>query len=179
MAYESDLGAFLPTTTIFDRPLIESLDVNSQEFKDFLIQLYQTTNNAAQAINEKDTGFYVDTEFVNGQMWFPNPNLSSTTSQSPQLRQVFRKVINFGALPNATSKTAAHGIGPTSVFTFTRIYGTASDTTGLTYLPIPYAHATAANIIRIDVDATNVTITTGIDRTAYDTCYVVLEYIKQ
>lgn len=179
MPYENEQGAFLPTTDIFDRSVIDAININSQEFKDFLVRLYQTTNNIANAVNIRDAGYYVETEFVNGQIWFPNPNLSSKTTQAPDHRQVFRKVINFGALPNTATKTAVHGIEPTTAFTFTRMYATATDTTARTYLPIPYASATAANVIELSADATNVSITTGVDRTSYDTCYVVVEYIKQ
>lgn len=179
MAVDQEQGAFLPTTDVFDRSVIDTIDINSPEFKDFLVRLYQTTNNIANAVNIRDAGYYIQDEFVNGQVWFENTALSSTTSQAPEYRQVWRKVINFGALPNTATKTVAHGITMTDDYTFTRIYGAASDTTGHTYLPIPFAHATVANIIELSVDATNVSITTGINRAAYDTCYVVLEYIKQ
>lgn len=180
-SYPSQLGpgAFVPTTDVFDTSAIYSLDVNSKEFKEFLVRLRQSINNIALSLNIRDAGYYVQTEFVNGQAFFPDPTLSSTTASTPVFRQVFRKVVNFGALPTTTTKTVAHGIDITTTFTFTRIYATASDTTGLTYLPIPYASATTADIIELDVDATNVNITTGKDQTAYDTCYVVLEYIKQ
>jgi len=179
MALDNEFGAFLPTTDVFDRSAIQALNVNSPEFKDFLVRLYQTTNNIANAVNIRDAGYYPLTEFICGQLWFENPNLSSSTAQVPEYRQVWRKIINFGALPNTSTKNVAHSITVDSNTTFTRIYATASDTTGNTYIPIPYAHATAANIVRLDVDATNVSITTGIDRTNYDTCYVILEYIKQ
>ena len=179
MSVDTEFGAFLPTTDVFDRSAIQALDVNSPEFKDFLVRLYQTTNNIANAVNIRDAGYYPLTEFINGQLWFENPTLSSSTTQVPEYRQVWRKVINFGALPNTTTKNVAHGITVDSNLTWTRIYATATDTTGLTGLPIPYSHATTANEIRLDVTSTNVSITTGANRTNYDTCYVVLEYIKQ
>ena len=172
-------GAFLPTTFGVDVGTILNLESNSADFKTLVVQLYQIVNDIALMTNIKDTGYYILTEFVNGQTFFPNEALSSTTPQSPRPRQVFRKVVNFGALPNAASKTAAHGITIDSNLTFTRIYATASDPTGNSYLPIPYASATANNIIELSVDATDITITTGIDRTAYTTTYVVLEYLKQ
>lgn len=175
----SDYGAFLPTTDVYDTEAIYSIDINSEEFKEFLVRLRQSTNNIALVVNIKDSGYYVLEEFVNGQLWFPNPTLTTPNVVMPIYRQVFRKTINFGALPNTATKTAAHGLSPTSDWTFTRVYGVASNTTGLAYLPIPYASPTLANNISLDVDATNVTITTGSNRTAYNQCYVVLEYIKQ
>lgn len=183
MALDTEAGIFLPTTDVFDRSIIDQINVNSKDFRDFLVRLYQATNNIALVANIKDSGYYIETEFINGQLWFENKSLSVTTSNSktPDYRQVFRKVIDFGALPNATSKSVAHGLTANSDLTFTRIYGTASDTTGFTYLPIPYASQVAANnSIELSLDNTNVVIDTGaVDRTAYDTCYVVMEYIKE
>lgn len=184
MAANNDSGVFVPTTSSFDRSLIDQIDVNSDEFKDFLIRLYQTINEIALATNVKDTGVYKETEFINGQLWFSNKALSSLTSQAPSQRQVFRKVIDFGALHNAAgTKTIAHGITVTGAgialdVTFTRIYATASNKVGFLYRPIPYASATANEIIELFVDQTNVNITVGKDQSAFTDCYVVLEYIK-
>jgi hypothetical protein len=183
MATDKEFGMFLPTTDIFDRSAIDALDVKSQEFKDFLVRLYQATNNISIVVNIKDSGYYDTQEFINGQLFFPDKSLSSSTAKAPEFRQVFRMVVNFGALPNTTSKSVAHGIDintatDNNLYTFTRIYGCTSDTTGFTYLPIPYASSTAANNIELSVNSTNVVITTGINRTNYDTTYVVLEYLK-
>lgn len=178
MAIDSNVGLFIPTTDVYDVSALQEIDVNSQEFKYFLVRLRQSINNAALAINLKDSGYYVPTEFINGQVYFPNPGLSSTTAQSPTYRQVFRKVIDFGALPDTASKSVAHGIITTAAYSFTRIYATASDTTAQSYIPIPYA-STTGDDIELSVDATNVTITTLSDRTSFDVCYVVVEYLKQ
>lgn len=180
-SYPSQLGqgAFVQTTDVFDTSAIHSMDINSKEFKEFLVRLRQSINNIALSLNVRDAGYYVQTEFVNGQAYFPDPTLNSTTATAPVHRQVFRKVINFGALPSTATKTSAHGITVTDAFTFTRIYATATDTTGHDYIPIPYASATAIDVVELSVDGTNVSITTGKDQTAFDTCYVVLEYIKQ
>lgn len=173
-------GAFIPLTDIFDSQHIYELEVGSPEFKEFLVRLRQSMNDIAMVLNIKDTGYYVDQEFVNGQAWFPNPALTSTTSQTPVLRQVFRKVINFGTLPNAGTTTVAHGIDINAAvaFSFTRIYGTATDP-NTEFIPLPYASPTDADNIELSVDVTNVSITTGSDRTGFTTTYVVLEYIKQ
>jgi len=173
---ENQIGAFIPTTDIFD---LGDVDPKSPEFKDLFVRLHQIVNDIALRLNISDAGYYVEEEFICGQIYFPNPALSDTTSQAPTYRQVFRKVINFGALPNTGTTNVAHGIAPDSTFTFTRIYGCASDTTGLVYLPLPYAAPTDAENIRLYIDGTNVVITTGNNRSAYNVTYVVLEYIKQ
>jgi hypothetical protein len=172
----NNVGAFVPTTNIWDIPELNKVDPNSREL---FVRLYQNLNLIATNINIRDAGLYYTSEFVNGQQFFPNPAYTSLSAVTPEVRQVIRLVINFGALPNAATKSVAHGITITSSYTFTRIYATASDTTGLTYLPIPYASAVANNVIELSVDAVNVNITTGINRTNYNVCYVILEYLTQ
>lgn len=175
---KNEIGAFIPTTQIWDPAVIQEVDVNSEQFKDLIIKLYQNINNIVQLLNKKDTGIYDLNEFVCGQVFFSNPSYDSTSAKNATLRQVFRKVINFGALNNAAGTTSvAHGISVTTNYNFTRIYGVANDTTGNSYLPIPYASGTAASIIELYVDATNVYITVGQDRSSYN-AVIILEYIK-
>lgn len=176
---QTNPGAFVPTTDNYDVQTIYNLNVNSREFKEFLVRLRQSINNIAMVLNIKDSGYYPLQEFVNGQVFFPDPTLSSSTPTAPVFRQVFRKIINFGGLPNTGTTSVAHGLTITSGFTFTRIYACASDITGSDYIPIPYASPTDASNIELRVDATDVIITTGSDRTAFTVCYVVLEFIKQ
>lgn len=180
MASTGGQGAFLPTTQVWDVSNIYDTDVNSAEFKELIVRLYQNLNRHALMINIKDTGYYAKEEFVNGQAFFPDPALDSSTSSMPVMRQVIRKVIDFGPLLDTAPKQTAHGITLTSNFTFTRIYGAASDTTApFNYIPIPYASPVAASNIELQVDSTFVTITTGSNRTNFDTTYVVLEYLNQ
>lgn len=172
-------GQFIPTTTLLDVQEIRSVDVTSDEFKDLLVRLYQTTNSIALNLNVKDSGIYSLDEYVTGAEYFPNTGYSSSTAVNPSPRQVFRKVINFGTLPNAGTTNVAHGITVNANITFTRIYGCATNTAKTSFLPLPYSSTTLINNIELSVDNTNVSIITGIDRTSYTTCFVVLEYIKQ
>lgn len=175
--FTPNVGSFVPTTNIWDSAEIEQLDIKP-ELKELLVRLYQNLNRMSLALNTKDTGIYNNSQFVNSQIWFPNPSLTSASGTYPDFRQVYRCVVNFGALPNATTKSVAHGITITSSTTFTRIYGAASDTTGNNYIPLPYTSPTLANNIQLDVSATNVTITTGANRTNFNICYIILEYIQ-
>lgn len=179
----ASVGMFIPTTNIWDVGQIQEIDVNSKEFKELLVRLYQNINNISLVLNKKDSAYYDVHEFVNGQLFFPNPSLNSGSDTRPSFRQVYRLVVNFGALPNAgvnPVKSVPHGLTINSGFTFTRIYATASDTTGLNYIPIPYASPTLIDNIQLDVDATNVTITTGAgtNRSNFNVCYVVMEFLK-
>ena len=173
------VGAYVPTSYIWDVSQLEDIEVTSPEFKELLVRMYQNLSFMAMVLNTKDTGIYDTQEYPNSQVYFPDPANTSQTVVGPNYRQVLRKVINFGALPNTGTKSVAHGIQNIDAnTTFTRIYATASDTTGLTYVPIPYASTTAvADNIEIYVDSTNVNIITGSNRSNYNICYVVLEYL--
>ena len=176
MADQKQFGAFIPTTDVFDISQIQNLDPSSVEYKQFIVSISNAINSIALLLNIKDSGYYLPTEFVNGQLWFSNQ--STTTIEPLNLRQVFRMVVDFGALPNTAEKSVAHNITDiSSAYSFTRMYAVASDTTGMNYIPIPYASPTLANNISLRADATNVYIETGSDRTAFNKCYVVLEYL--
>ncbi len=177
MSNNTLFGAFVPTTNNWDVGQLYQIDVDSVEFKELLVRLYQNINVIATVVNLKDTGYYATQEFVNGQLYFPNPALNSSTTTAATYRQVFRMTVNFGALPNTGTKSVPHNIAINAGFSFTRIYATASDPVGLAYIPIPFVDVTGTSI-QLDVDATNVNITTVDDRTNYTVCYVVLEYIK-
>lgn len=90
---------------------------------------------------------------------------------------LYRKTVNFGALPNNTTKNVAHGI---SNLKYIKSYeGTAYNSTNKYFLSLPYLHASVANnYIEIYFNDTNISIVTKTDRTPYDVCYVTLEYTK-
>jgi hypothetical protein len=179
MALSTQYGAFVETNYLWDVQQLQSLDVNSAEFKELLIRLYQNVGKIALVLNVKDTGLYQVTEVVNGQLYFSNPANNSSTAANPALRQVLRTVINYTtALPNTGSVAIPHNITCTGSTTFTRIYAVANDTSGNNYIPIPYASPTAANNIELKVDATNVTIITGSNRSNFTITYIVLEYLQ-
>lgn len=178
MANRGDYGQFLPTTHVYEADDIQELDVNSTQFKDFLVKLYMDTNKQSIAINGKDTGTYDTEEFVTGQTFFPPTNQTSSSPNSAPKRQVFRKVINFGALPNTTTKTVRHDIEMNATFTFTNIRGTATDPVNSVFIPLPYSSLVLADNIELSLDKTNVIITTGSNWSSYLTTYVVVEYLK-
>jgi hypothetical protein len=174
----SDYGMFIPTTQVWDVSEIYSTEVTSPAFKELLVRLYQNMNMISLVTNRKDSALYETSEFVNGQTFFSDPALTSASPTTPAPRQVYRKVLNFGALPNTANKTMAHEITITAATTFTRIYG-ASSQPSTTFVPLPYSSSVAANCIEVWVDATNVNVTTGADWSAYTTTYIILEYLKQ
>lgn len=171
-------GAFLPTTQVWDPGNIENIEA-SKSLKELLVRMYQNLGAMATMVNYKDTGIYPTEEFVCGQVYFKDPNLDSSTSKTPKLRQVYRKVFIFGDLPNTATKTMAHGIDLGARLMFTRIYGTAKDPVTDRFIPLPFVSPGAlAGAIELWVNGANIELTTGSDRTAFTETYIVLEYLK-
>lgn len=166
--------AYIPTNYIWEASHIYDLDVTSDEFKELIVRLYQNLNVVQFGVNARDVGTYDTNEFICGQLFFPNPNVDRSTN-AIERREVYRKVVNFGALPNTAAKSVAHRLTITGGYSFTRLYGAASDPANKRYIPIPNANTD----INLEVDATNVKITTSGNLANFTTAYVILEYIKQ
>lgn len=174
----SQFSVSIATTALLDSSVLAQMDVDSPEFKELLVQLGYYLNDMANVVNAKETGLYPLMEYACSNSIFPNPAYLPSSNASQIDRPVFRTTLNFGALPNTGVKSVPHNISVSAGLVWTRIEAVATDTTGLTGLPIPYASPVLANNISIDVDATNVNITTGSNRTNYNICVVVLEYIQ-
>lgn len=86
-------------------------------------------------------------------------------------------LVEVDGLPNGATKTVAHRITSiTNKFMATRIYGAASDTSALEYIPLPYVSST--DPVELMFDSTDVLITTSTNMTRFNKCWVVLEYLK-
>lgn len=177
---ETNPGQFIGTTQIYD------LGEDNVNAEDFTVRLRQNFNNLIMSLNIKDSGYYGQEEFVNGQLFYPDySRVNSATSAPATFRQVFRKVIDFGALPDiaGSPKSIAHNItflpgAGNTTFIATRIYGAATDQTNRLMIPLP--HFTVGGVlIDLTVDATNVIISsTSNAYTTFARTHVVLEYIK-
>jgi len=175
MAYIPDqlqnTGLFIQQTPIFDIQRLRETDINSDDFRNLLVSLAQQTNNISIALNLKETGYYLTQEFnTSGQ--FYNPNSSSPLDLIPKFRQAF----NIGALPAGVTNYA-HGLTIGTTWKFVDIYGTANDSVGSNYYPLPFSSAGGAANIELRVNATNIVITNN-SGVVFDSCNVILEYIK-
>ena len=147
--------------------------VFSEDQDQLLIQLTDYHRKIAKASNSKDVGQYALNEVLNGQTYF--------TANVQKFTNVYRKVIECGALPNAALKQVAHGIaGIGNAWMFTRIYGTAREPAGVAPRPyfIPLPNAGPNYQVELMVDTTNINITTAVNLSAFAYSIVVLEYIK-
>ena len=90
-------------------------------------------------------------------------------------KEIYRKVIDMGALPNAATKNTAHGI--TGLLTVVSLRGMASGS-GTTQRPLPYADATLTVVVELDCDTTNVSTRSTGNQSAFTASFAVIEYTK-
>ena len=118
---------------------------------------------AQQAMESSGQDIYSTTETKTNKVWIDG-------------KPIYRKVVDFGALPNATTKSVTHGIvGMTHLI---RINVIAENTSGPYFLNIPYPDFSSTYTIRSTIDTTNVNIVTQYDFSSYNQTYVTLEYTK-
>lgn len=163
---QQNTGSYIGTTQVWDVGTLATLDVNSDEFRELLVRLYQQINNVSLALNTKDSGFYLNEEFNTGI------NVSNPLSSNPlNLIPLFRTVVIFGTV-GAGATVMAHGISIIAGFQFVKISGAASRTIApLLYYPVPTTN------ISVIVDQTNVTINNA-SGVIFQGARIVLEYVK-
>lgn len=122
---------------------------------------YQITDDYSEALMPN----YSTTEQKTGQKWIDG-------------KDIYCKVIELGALPNATTKNVAHNI--TNISKWIKIVGVANNTNNTTGLSIPlvYDGNNATNNTRLAVNNTNVMLETDTDRSSFNECYAILYYTK-
>jgi len=173
-------GFYFPTSARYDAELIKNLDIQSPQFKDFLVDLGRTVNEVSFYMNQRAIGLHSVSEQVSGKQFFPAAGAPTGDGQTSQInRQAYFKTIDFGVLPVLGATPIPHDIDFDADYSVINIYGAATKpTVPLSYIPLPYSSPTANENIELEVDATNVIITTAIDYSTYTICYVVIEYLK-
>lgn len=89
---------------------------------------------------------------------------------------LYEKTVDFGALPNATSKSVAHGIA--GLATMVNIYGFAKNPTNNVQIALPFVDITAGGNISFLVSANNIIIIDANDMSVYTQAYVSIRYTK-
>lgn len=91
-------------------------------------------------------------------------------------KPLYRKVVNFGALPNSTTKTVAHNISNIDSIIFVK--GMAKSTSDTYWvLPFLFEGSQSQYNIRTFVNTTNIQMLCDDDRSSY-TAYITIEYTK-
>lgn len=154
---------------------IYKFNLNSKEFKDFLVKLSDLLSKLTTIVNLKTSGLHPLSEFITGETYFPG---SGPVTRNIESRPVTCMTINFGALPDTNTKSVAHGITFDANTTFVESSIMSTSTSLLKSISIPHASATAIDIVEFNIDNTNVSIKTGKDMTDYDKTIIVLKYIS-
>jgi len=137
----------------------------SEDPKDLRFDLSDTYQGIASAVNSKIGGLYVPEEKVNSEQYFDPSN--------PQkMKNVYRMVVDFGALPNTTSKSVNHNISWNSGTRLTASWGASTDPTAIQSVPVPNEG------IFLKINTTSVTITTTSDFSSFTETVIVIEYTK-
>ena len=89
-------------------------------------------------------------------------------------KTIYSKTIDYGALPNSSSKSVSHGIS--TIDTVAAAVGVADNTQG-TRLVLPYSSAEPYQVSLV-VNNTNISTSVGTDRTGYTKTYVTILYTK-
>ena len=139
-------------------------DTDMNEIKDVVNNNASITQQNQTAINSMQNGnAYLTSEVTTGMTWIDN-------------KPIYRKVIDCGALPNATTKSVAHNVSniDTVVFANGVSYST---TTGFNF-PIPYAADTLQAQVKMWVTSTDIYLQTIANRSEYNQTYIIIEYTK-
>lgn len=119
--------------------------------KNYLLIITQNSNLANYSTSEVNTGM----KWIDG-------------------KTIYRKVVDFGALPNASSKTVNHGISGLSEVIFASAIVCVSNT----WTPLNYATQDGLQYVNFfRVEPTVVMIRTGVDRST-SKAKIIIEYTK-
>ncbi len=139
--------------------------------------LVEHLKKISNGLNDREIGFFLDEELLSGKAFFPSATVVPGNPQ--QMRQILRKVIDFGTLPNAGTKSVAHGITFDINFSLMTLYFAATDPVNFLAFGLEYWSQNPAEDIILNMDVTNVNVKTTANYSTYTRCYVVIEYIQE
>ena len=90
-------------------------------------------------------------------------------------KAIYKKTVNTGALPNATTKTVAHSIS--NISSIVKIEGWATDGSA-SFIPLPLVASDSSYGVEVAMTTTNITLASIRDRSGYSSSYVTLYYTK-
>lgn len=157
-------------------PVYDVVPEKWEEARPFLAEILKKITNS---LNSKEIGFYLDQELLSGKAFIPGVNIATDGGSSQQFRQVLRKVIDCGVLPNTTTKTVPHEITVDANFTLVALYGAATDPTNLQAFGMGFPATSLTFVVELFMNATDIVIVTNADRTSFTRSYVVVEYMQE
>ncbi len=154
-------------------------DVVPEKWEDARPFIVEQLKKISTAVNSREIGFYLDQELLSGKAFIPGANEIADGGTSQQFRTILRKVIDFGTLPDNSTKSVPHGIVFDNNFTLIQLWASATDPTNFIALPIPYVSTAAGFSIQLYMDQTNVNIVTTSVKNTYTRCFVFIEYCQE
>ena len=159
LAPENGLSPFLATTREFP-----------EDQRDQIVTHEHTYTELAQAVNDREIGYYSLTENLTGKFYDNVVNNNDFIFS-------YRKIFYFGAIATGATLLIPHGI--TGQTMFTEIYGTMIDNSGNSR-PIPYVSTLAiGDQLLIIIQGANINLTSGSSLPPIVSGMVVLEYVYQ
>jgi len=153
------------------------------ELKDKLVTypVEQSITKGIPIVNWDDEHFNVNGDITqNERALIINDNYSTTETKIGTWidgKPLYRKVVNFGTLPNSTTKTVAHSISNIDSIAFVKGMAKATSTGNCWPLPFLFEGSQSSYNIRTFVNNTNIEMWCDNDRSNY-TAYITIEYTK-
>lgn len=148
------------TNTINDEdilPIVQSGTTKKVTTANLLSDVYDTIEEVV------DKEAYSTNETLTNKVWIDG-------------KPIYRKVIDCGSLPNATTKTVNHSI--TNMDSICLINGSSKDTSGYK-ITLPFLDINNPTYgVMIYVDNTKINLVCGDNKSSYTKSYVILEYTK-
>lgn len=143
-------------------------DVVPEKWEDARPFIVEQLKKVSNAVNIREIGWFLDEELLSGKAFIPGINNIMDGGSSQVFRQIFRKVVDCGALV-AGAKSVPHGITFDNNFTLIQLWVSATNST-------TFQAITMSNPQNVTMDATNINITSpGI----FDRSFAVIEYLLE
>lgn len=128
---------------------------------------------ALSADEKKKYDYLASPETVGGELDVYSTSEVKTNKVWIDGKPIYRKVVDLGNMPNATTKRVAHGI--TNVSTYISLRGIANIDTTMIF-PLPFLSSSNLNIT-LEIQRTDIVIITDYDRSSASG-YAIVEYTK-
>ena len=175
----TNIGTLNNLTTTSKTNLVSA--INEVNTGDNISERLVSIGSLAPETNEKvwfKTTSGAEGLYVNEELWYSPNNTEKYSTNEIKIgtwidgKPLYRKVVDIGTLPNATTKHVAHNIA--NIGSVVTLRGIVTD---YRFFPVPFAATSNAYAISIFADSTNIDVMAGNDRSNM-TGFAIIEYTK-
>lgn len=156
-------------------PVYDSVPEKWEQGRQFLVEHLKKISNA---VNIREIGWYLDEELLTGKAFIPAVPVPNDNTIPRQPRQILRKVVDIGPLPDGVSMIP-HGIVVDFNFTLIQMWGSATDPVSLVSFTYSYSPSPDANGVQMYISGANIVIQNNVSRLSYTRNFVFIEYIQE